>query len=250
MVGLLRSSASLLCFLLFGLGGLLLSLLFLLPLRREQGLKIVLFTWRGLVLIFRGLGLTAYDCRALEPVRGCVLVANHPSLIDVVLLSVFIPNTFSVAKHGLLSNPFVGRIVRCFFLPDDSRLLDQAAPLLEAGYNILIFPEGTRSPAGGLHSFRRGAAQLALRQGVPIQPVRISQTRRILGKGQPVWEMGRRRITYTLTSLPRLFPESQRGKSRHRAAHELTRKLEELYRGAAASDLSPSAWRPEGLDGV
>lgn len=227
-----RSAAALACFSLFFAGGTLLSLLFLLfPCRRETGLRIVRGQWRLLAGLFRLLRLIRIDRSGLRPAAGRILAANHPSLIDVLLLTVLLPRTFSAAKTPLRDSPFIGRIVRRFFLPGDARLLDEAPPLLRAGYNVLIFPEGTRSPAGGgLHPFKRGAARLSLRTGIPIQPIRIRLSKRILGKGDSPWDMGGEPVLYRFESLPPLSPRLPPGLSAHRAAALLTRRLERLYR--------------------
>lgn len=230
MVKLLRGLASLFCFFLFALGGLILSVfLFLFPFRKALALKLVVSAWKMMAWLFWIFTLCRYDCSKLKKVRGCVLIANHPSLIDVVLLSVFIPHTFSVAKHALRKNIFVGRIVRSVFLSDDEHLLKEAKPLLNAGYNILIFPEGTRSSAKGIHPFKRGAVQLVLRVGVPIQPIQIRMTERILGKDQPPWEMGAKPVRYTFTSLKQILPQKGENESMHQAASRLTKELQHQF---------------------
>lgn len=239
MVKFFRGLASLFCFFLFGLGGLILSFfLFLIPFKKTSALKLVVFSWKIMAGLFRLFGLIRCDCSRLKEVRGCVLVANHPSLIDVLLLSVFIPRTFSVAKHALRKNIFVGRIVRSVFLSDDEHLLNEAQPLLDAGYNILIFPEGTRSPAKKIHPFKRGAVQLALRTHAPIQPVSIGMSNRILGKEQKPWEMGAKPVLYTFTSLEQIIPQENQEESPHQAASRYTKRLSRLFSAALELDKS------------
>ena len=228
MVSLLRGLAALFCFALFSIGGFILSLILLLPLSKKSALKLVAFIWKGLALLFWILGLGCYNLTRLKQVKGSVIVANHPSLIDVVLLTAFLPNTFSAAKHVLRKNPFFGRVVRSVFLSDDQHLLEEAGPLLAAGYNVLIFPEGTRSPATGCNPFKLGAAQLALRTGAPIQPIRIEMSERILAKDQPIWRIGAQRIRCTFTSLEPIQPIVKEGQSLHQAASEITRTLHQI----------------------
>ena len=92
-------------------------------------------------------------------------------------------------------------------LPDDEALLDLAPDLLRKGYNILIFPEATRSPSPhDLRPFRRGAAQLAIRAQAPLVPITISVNRQILAKGQPPTEMGTQTVHYNITIAPPLHP--------------------------------------------
>lgn len=226
---LLRSFATLLLVLFFGIGGALFSYL-VLPWMRphsQAALGAVRGMWKLLVWAMAFLGLAKADYSNLPVARGRVIVANHPSLLDVVLLTVGFPGSFSVAKRGLTKNPTVRQIVRLVFLHDDETLIEQAKPLLVAGYNVIIFPEGSRSPLNGeLRKFRRGAAQLAYRTGAPVLPVRIEMNERRLGKGQPVWEVGSRCLRYRLTALPEITPPPPNPEiSPHRAASELTRKI-------------------------
>ena len=195
----LRSVLTVILFAVFGIGGGVISYL-LLPFAstRHAGLRIVRKSWRGMVWLFTATRLIRVDASDLGNVSGCILAANHPSLIDVVLLTALLPDTFTVARHGLKDNFLISPIVRKIFLPDDETLLPQATSLLASGSNILIFPEGSRTPADGeLRPFHRGTAQLAIRTGAPLRPIRIDVSRRILGKHQSILDMGTRPIVYT-----------------------------------------------------
>lgn len=226
----LRSILTALMFAVFGIGGGVISYL-LIPFAatRHAGLRIVRTAWRGIVFLFSATGLVRIGEARLPHVQGCVLAANHPSLIDVVLLTALLPNTYTVARHGLKTNPFISPIVRKVFLPDDETLLPLASSLLASGANILIFPEGSRTPADGiLRPFHRGTAQLALRTGAPLRPIRIHVSRRILGKHQSILDMGDRPVVYSFAMgcpLDRgTFPDD--GVFR-KAAVELTASLRE-----------------------
>ena len=141
-----RGLASLTLFAAFGAGSLLLTLIVLLLRKLPLCHPVMRAFWKLTVFLFKFTGLISVDCpRNAAEVRGSIIVANHPSLIDVVLLTVLVPRTLFVAKHALLRNPFVSAIVRHTSLPDDERLPAAAAPYLAAGWNVLIFPEGTRS---------------------------------------------------------------------------------------------------------
>lgn len=203
----LRSFITLCFFLLFGIGGVILSYL-VLPFvwNRTTALKIVRAIWWVILQGFILTRLIRIDRQALsKEIHGAVILANHPSLIDVIILTVLIPNTFSVAKHALRRNPFMGIIVRRVFLHDDARLLEEAKPLLAQGYNVLIFPEGTRSPEPTqMHKWHRGGTQLALRTNAPLQPIALHYDCRILAKGQSILEMGSKCVTVTISSLPQI----------------------------------------------
>jgi len=233
-----RGAASLVLFALFGIGALALAPVTFVLRDRAKCQSLVRGAWRLLLWAFRTFHLArvrveSADGVDLPAVRGSVIAANHPSLIDVVVFVVAVPKTLYVAKHALLRNLFLRAVVRATALPDDARLPESAAPLLADGWNVLVFPEGTRSPeAGGLRPFHRGAAQLALRAGVPLVPVRIDPSVRILGKRQPPWRVGDRCVEYVLTALRPLAAVRAPGESVHAAAVRLTDALRESLGGA------------------
>lgn len=231
LVAALRGIASVGLFGVFGAGAILLTPLMLILRTPERCQPLVRATWRLIAWLFVCTGLIKIDRGNLASVRGSVIAASHPSLIDVVLLVALVPRTLYVAKHGLRNNFFLSAIVRATALPDDARLPEAAAPFLSKGWNVLIFPEGTRSPReGGLNPLRRGAAQLALRCGAPLVAVRISLTRRLLAKRQAAWDMGSQRVTYAF-SMASLEAEQRPGESCHAAACRLTEALGKALEG-------------------
>ena len=200
-MSLLRGIVSTLLFAIFGLGAIIISPIMMVLRNPRLCQPVVRAVWIPLVWLFETTHLIKVERGNLGRLRGCVIVANHPSLIDVVLISVIVPCTLYVAKHALLKNPFMSAIVRNTSLPDDERLPDAAAPYLADGWNVLVFPEGTRSPnPQALREFHRGAAQLALRSGVNVVCVGIRLTCAILGKRQKPWDMGERRVVYSFSA--------------------------------------------------
>ena len=231
LVAALRGIASVGLFGVFGAGAILLTPLMLILRTPERCQPLVRATWRLIAWLFVCTGLIKIDRGNLASVRGSVIAASHPSLIDVVLLVALVPRTLYVAKHGLRNNFFLSAIVRATALPDDATLPEKAAPFLAKGWNVLVFPEGTRSPAeGGLRPLRRGAAQLALRTGAPVACIRLKTSRRVLGKHQPPWDVGDRIVTYSLRQ--RTIPvERIVGPGVHAAAVRLTEQIGKWFKG-------------------
>jgi len=228
IVPFVRGLVALTLFGVFGAGALLITPLMLVLRRPERCQPIVRTCWRIELLLFGLMRMVRVERGNLGPVRGAVIAANHPSLIDVVILTALIPRTLYVAKHGLLANPFVSAIVRATALPDDASLPAAAAGYLADGWNVLVFPEGTRSPQdGGLRPLRRGAAQLVLRTGAPLVCVRMSVSRRLLAKHQRPWDMGERCVTYTLNVKP-LEAIRREDETPHHAAVRVTEDMGRL----------------------
>lgn len=111
-------------------------------------------------------------------------IANHPSATDPFLLHLLSCQPMSVMiTANAFTFPLFGFYIRKAgqipVIPGQGeQALEKARCLLEAGYSVGIFPEGTFSPqAGGFHEPRTGAARLALSTGVPVIPVGISLPR-------------------------------------------------------------------------
>jgi 1-acyl-sn-glycerol-3-phosphate acyltransferase len=145
----------------------------------------------------------------LDDVDGPVIfAANHHSHVDTPLLLTTIPEPW---RHKLV----VGAAADYFFrtrvtgavsalaigaIPIERskvgrRSADLAAELIEAGWNLLIYPEGGRSPDGWGQPFRGGAAYLAGRCGVPVVPIHVEGTGRILRKGRSLPQPSRTTVT-------------------------------------------------------
>lgn len=138
-----------------------------------------------------------------------IFAANHHSHLDVGVLITSLPEPH---RHQV----FAGAAADYFFdtrtkatasalvlnaIPIERtkvgrRSANQAAELLDAGWSMVIFPEGGRSPDGWGQEFRGGAAYLAIRCGVPIVPVHIAGTGRILPKGKNRPKPGRTVVTF------------------------------------------------------
>lgn len=227
-----RGAVSLSLFCLFGVGALCISPLMLILRSPCRCQPVVRATWRIAAWLFEATGLIRVESSGLDSVRGSIIVANHPSLIDVLLITVLTPRTLFVAKRGLLRNPFLAMIVRHTALPDDELLPDAAAPFLSDGWNVLIFPEGTRSPSPGvLRKFRRGAAQLALRTGADIVCVGILVSRALLGKMQKPWDMGSKRVVYSFVAAPPIKASLDPARGLRPQAAELTAAIRSRIHG-------------------
>jgi 1-acyl-sn-glycerol-3-phosphate acyltransferase len=119
-----------------------------------------------------------------------VLVANHASLIDIlVLFDLFRPFKW-VSKHENFKIPFVGwnmtmngyvSLVRGD-RESVEKMLAECGRLLARGNPILMFPEGTRTHDGTLRDFKDGAFELAVHHGVPLIPVAVHGTGQALPK--------------------------------------------------------------------
>ncbi|MCA9572591.1 MAG: 1-acyl-sn-glycerol-3-phosphate acyltransferase [Myxococcales bacterium] len=111
-----------------------------------------------------------------------VVVANHQSVIDIpCLFGLPLPVRVS-ARPGIFRVPVMGPFLRWSRQVDTDRFIEEAEASLRAGYSVVVFPEGSRSPDGSVHRFRKGAFELATRTGTPILPVAMDGAQHILSK--------------------------------------------------------------------
>jgi 1-acyl-sn-glycerol-3-phosphate acyltransferase len=177
-----------LSFFLFGVGGLVQSLL-IHPLiwllvrngdrrrrisRRVVGGSMQLFVWT-----MRSLGVLDYEILGREHVeagKSYLILANHPSLIDVVFLLAIFPDADCVVKEAMAHNPlFYGLIKAAGYISnaDSVSMLYHAVERIQQGESLIIFPEGTRTEGGAKPVFSSGAAAIAVRTGCECLPVFI-----------------------------------------------------------------------------
>jgi len=175
---------------------------------------------RAFTLLFdymRLCGLIDFNARRVDastPAGGFVMVANHPTLVDQGALSAVFGRIVCVAKPLLFRVPFVGQVLRgCIYLEGGEKglaggvsVVNQALDRIGQGMPLLVFPEGTRSPEGGLLPFRRGPFEIACRANVPVVPVLIRCEPLALGKGTPWYDIPRRTAIFTVTRLPAISP--------------------------------------------
>ena len=164
-------------FVAFGLGGLMLwALAFpLLDLgvrdrarRQRLARRLVQRSFAFHVELMRVLGVLTYEVRGRERLQrdGLLVLANHPTLIDVVFLMSLLPGADCVVKSALARNPFTRGPVRAagYVCNDDGvALVDDCIEAVRRGGNLLIFPEGTRTRRGEPLKLQRGAANIAVR---------------------------------------------------------------------------------------
>jgi 1-acyl-sn-glycerol-3-phosphate acyltransferase len=123
--------------------------------------------------------------------RTYVIIANHLSLADIIILYRTKMQFKWVAKASLFKVPFVGwclslakhiRLSRGKFASIKS-VYKESARWLRSGMSVLFFPEGTRSETGEMQEFQNGAFKLAIKEKKDILPILITGTRNAIPKG-------------------------------------------------------------------
>lgn len=238
----------------FGIGGMVLAMTAL-PLARlwpgsrqrknERARRVVHYVFRYFVWQMRVTGVISTQ---IEQVSGALhdngrhlVIANHPTLIDVVLLISLLPRSTCIVKQALWRNPFLMGVVKATGYisnsSDPEQLLAQCRETLQAGYPIIVFPEGTRSRPGQPLQFQRGAAHIAVRCEADIVPMVISCEPPMLRKGEPWYQIPPRRAHIIVRAGDRLcVPELTRSApSQAAATRRLNRFLQDYYQSVCGN---------------
>jgi len=149
--------------------------------------------WGRSILAVSGVRVRVVGRERIDPSAAFICMSNHQSNFDIPVLLGCLPVPFRwLAKAELFKIPIFGRAMRgAGYIPIDRSdrpaaiaSLRQAAAAVRSGVSVVIFPEGTRSPDGGLKPFKKGGFVMAIEAGVPIVPVALRGTFDIMPKGR------------------------------------------------------------------
>ena len=212
--------------------------LFIHPSERFQraGRKTVSASHRLFVRICHALHTLYFDkpLPSFEGLEGKIVVPNHPSLIDVVLLFSLIDGANCIVKGKLLHSAY-GAIIRTLYIPNTGTLSDleeRCKEVLSRGDTLIIFPEGTRTREGQPITLKRGAAYIALYTGAPLVPLAIEgNDMKGLRKHDRFWTMTDNGFyRFSFRRLDEIDPLGFQGPDIRRSAINLTKHLEDLFR--------------------
>jgi len=150
------------------------------------------YAWSRIILRLYGIKVNVRGLEHIQNKERVIYVANHASWFDIPAMVVGIPDQIRIVfKKELTIVPIWGWALKWgpYIAIDRSnakdalKSLDKAADQIRGGASVLLFAEGTRTKDGKLQPFKRGAFALAVRSGVPVVPVAINNSFRILPKG-------------------------------------------------------------------
>jgi 1-acyl-sn-glycerol-3-phosphate acyltransferase len=178
------------------LGAFVCIILFIVPIavqiRERETRRIIYHLCAGLVAYLRFFKLLEADFETLSQLRqrrGVIIAVNHPTYIDAILMMSQLPNVFCLMKADLRRNPFISTMVRSAGYEDNAdsnRLIENCSRRLQAGENLLVFPEGTRTSIPPVGRLKRGFALMSMRAQAPVITVLVTSSNGpYLRKGQP-----------------------------------------------------------------
>ncbi|MEH6626325.1 MAG: lysophospholipid acyltransferase family protein [Motiliproteus sp.] len=230
-------------FAIFGLGGVLLPVVVipvicLLPggksCRERRTQKVIHYAFRMYIGMMKGLGVLTYQICNKEKLEGAQLIlANHPSLIDVVFLIAMVPNANCIIKGKLVHNFFMRGPVRAagYIINDGTTdVISEAVKAFEKGHALIIFPEGTRTDPLQPLQLKRGAANVAIRTEATITPVLIECDPTTLTKSDRWYHVPKKRVRVLINVKDRIVINSYwDNMSPSKGARRLTSDLQNYF---------------------
>lgn len=171
----------------------------------------------------------------LDPKQAYVFTPDHRSHLDITAVTVALPAVRFAAKRELFDEPVLGAAMRALgMIPIDrenpalaKRTLDEAALRLGKAASVVIFPEGTRAPAGQMLAFKGGAFVFAIQEQVPVVPVALHNTAQVMPAHEYLTILGGRVVVEVLDPIPTVGLKLE---DRNRLKEQIRKALVEALR--------------------
>lgn len=200
-------------------------------LTRAQGVVVgraaISSVYRGFWTSAQWCGLMRIDYKALDALSrdaGLIIAANHPSMLDALLIVARVPRGICIMRASLMHNPFLGagaRLARYIRNDPPRGMIRGCVANLKEGGQLVLFPEGTRTIRTPINPFRPGITLIAQMAQVPIQTVIIEADSPYLGKGWPIWRTPEFPVVIRARLGQRFAPEADH--------HGLLKRLEAYF---------------------
>jgi 1-acyl-sn-glycerol-3-phosphate acyltransferase len=239
-----RIFATGLSFAIFGFFGVLLTVLLFpillltkdSPARRKYGKCLLKKSFQSFLWGMQVLGVMDLKTKHMDRLKsgGRLVLANHPSLIDAVILIALIENPNGIIKSSLFNNPSMYGLAKFAGLMrnvEGPEFIRKSLESINSGDNLIIFPEGTRTRVLGQVSFKQGAAYIAIKGGINITPVLIVTSEPVLRKDHSWYKVPLQKPVFTVSVMEEINVAATIGAGNDliKASEELTDYLEEYY---------------------
>lgn len=230
----------------FGLGALIITVtlfpaihLFSINRRRaHRGCQYVVhLSFSAFIWMMKVLGVLSYefsDVEKLPGLSGRLIIANHPTLLDVVFIISRLPATLCVVKKAAWSNPFLAGVMWATGYiqnEDPVILIEDCVRALEEGNNLVIFPEATRTVPGRKIKLKRGAASVISTSRGLFTPLIMTCEPSTLAKGQKWFDIPQRRMHFKISVGDPVDPAPllTEGEKLSKSNRRINTAIEELF---------------------
>lgn len=182
------------------------------PWGRPLGRRMIMAGCRGYLACLSRIGACRFDLAALDSLRAqgpLIIAANHPSLLDAIMVLSRLPDVACIFKAPLMHNILFGPAARLArYIANDAPLgmIEQAVEELRRGSHLLIFPEGTRTRQPPINPCKGSLGLIARRAAAPVQTLLIETDSAFLGKTWPLLRRPTLPVVYRLRLGKRFDP--------------------------------------------
>ena len=201
-------------FILFGIGALYIRyLIFPFQSSKKKSCETLQASWKFFIFLLVKSGIICVnidDKNRLENIKNSIIVSTHPSFVDIVILMSIIPHSTCFVAEKLAKNPFLQGMVKYLFILEGQELnkwVEEGKTLLSDGFNVIIFPMGTRHKKNEHPKIRRGASLLALESKKDIVLLNLEQDSAFLQIHEPFYKAGDKTVQYYLKYLDKINTE-------------------------------------------
>lgn len=187
--------------------------------------------WKFFINFLISVRLIKLDIKKLDKIENKVIVATHPSFIDILILMSLIPKSTCFVKKELAHNPILKNIIGSIFITNDidtEELKRETKFMLDKGFNIIVFPTGIRHRKNEHLKIKKGASLVALNAGKNIVPIKIFSDEDFLFINQPFYAVGTKTVTFEIEQCPEIDIEQYRNESEIVTKKEITKQIEKI----------------------
>ena len=231
----IRSLMVFISFFVFGCGAVLLNFFVFPFIKSKKTLcsDIIHYAWKFFVYFMMAIGLFKLDIKNLSKIENKIIVATHPSFIDIVILIALIPHSTCFVKKELAYNPILKNLVNSMFITNEvelEELKSESKNMLDLGFNVIIFPSGIRHRRNEFPKIKKGASLIALNANKNIVPIRFFSDGDFMFINQPFYEVDKKRVTFEIEEMPEINIQNFISDSEIVSKKNITKQIEKsLY---------------------
>lgn len=200
--------------------------------------RLISASFRFFIGMMKLMGIVEFEAPQKEFFKTLIskiIVANHPSLLDIVMIISLIPNADVIVQgRGYVRNTILGGVIKRLYVLNTLNFEEMTAACKESlakGNCMVIFPEGTRTPRSEKMRLKKGAARLSLLAGAEIVVAHIGGTDKYgLGKKDPFFSFNHNdKYVYRITFQKIISPHQFAGIEIHRAVRRINDQILESF---------------------
>lgn len=197
---------------------------------------LIYFSWGFFIFLCKITGYLSFEFEKFQPKKGTLIIANHPSLLDIVFMISKFKRANCVIKNKISKNIFLFAAAGCAnYILNDENFLEKSIKVLKNGEILIIFPEGTRSKNEII--FHKSASYIAINGAKFLELMFINMSPKSLQKNTPWYKTPNQTIKYNFSHIKNLeISDFFANISRQMRVIKLHKALQNIYNKGNQND--------------